>query len=75
MRSVRMCALPPKVMRYMPSRSSKWLLHIRDNICLAREFVDGLDDEAFRDNRLVFYFYAVTRCLEIISEASRRIPE
>jgi uncharacterized protein with HEPN domain len=57
----------------MPSKSSKWLLYIRDNIFLARKFVEGLDYEAFRDNQLVFY--AVTRCLEIISEASRCIPE
>ena len=34
--------------------------------------MDSLTYEAFRDNDLVFY--AVTRCLEIISEASRRIP-
>jgi uncharacterized protein with HEPN domain len=60
----------------MPSKSSepeKRLLHIRDNIYLARKFVEGLDYEAFRDNYLVFY--AVTRCLEIISEASRRLPD
>jgi len=49
------------------------LLHIRDNIHLARKFVEGFDYEAFRDNQLVFY--AVTRCLEIISEASRRLPK
>ncbi|HLK81870.1 MAG TPA: HepT-like ribonuclease domain-containing protein [Xanthobacteraceae bacterium] len=60
----------------MPSKFSapeKRLLHIRDNIHLARKFVEGLDYEAFRDNDLVFY--AVTRCLEIISEASRRLPD
>jgi uncharacterized protein with HEPN domain len=60
----------------MPSKSSdpeKPLLHIRDNIHLARRFVEGLDYAEFRDNQLVFY--AVTRCLEIISEASRRIPD
>jgi hypothetical protein len=58
----------------MPSESSdpqKSLFHIRDNIYLARTFVDGLDYEGFRDNQLVFY--AVTRALEIISEASRRL--
>jgi uncharacterized protein with HEPN domain len=32
----------------------------------------GLDYTAFKDNTLTFY--AVTRCLEIISEASRRLP-
>jgi uncharacterized protein with HEPN domain len=70
-----MCAPLRKVTRYMPSKSSdpeKRLLHIRDNIDLARKFVEGLDYEAFRDNQLVFY--AVTRCLEIISEASRHLP-
>ena len=67
---------PRKVMPSMPSKSSepeKRLLHIRDNIYLARKFVEGLDYEAFNDNYLVFY--AVTRCLEIISEASRRPPD
>jgi uncharacterized protein with HEPN domain len=49
------------------------LFRIRDNIHLARTFVEGLDYETFRDNQLVFY--AVTRCLEIISEASRRLPK
>jgi hypothetical protein len=39
----------------MPSKSSepeKRLLHIRDNIHLARKFIEGLDYEAFRDNHL-----------------------
>ena len=49
------------------------MFDIRDNIFLAREFVEGLNYELFRDNQLVFY--AVTRCLEIISEASRRLPD
>ena len=31
-----------------------------------------MSQEAFAANRVVFY--AVTRCLEIISEASRRLP-
>jgi ribonuclease HepT-like protein len=60
----------------MPSKSTglqNRLFHIRDNIYLARTFVDGLDYEAFRNNQLVFY--AVTRALEIISEASRRLPD
>jgi uncharacterized protein with HEPN domain len=40
---------------------------------LAVEFAAGFDLEAFqRDTRTV---YAVTRCLEIVSEASRRLPE
>ena len=59
----------------MPSKRSNpkaYLFHIRDNITLARRFVDGFDYDQFRDNQLVSY--AVTRALEIISEASRRLP-
>jgi uncharacterized protein with HEPN domain len=55
-----------------PSNPKAYLFHIRDNIILAERFVEGLDYEQFRDNTLVFY--AVTRALEIISEASRRLP-
>jgi uncharacterized protein with HEPN domain len=56
-----------------PPNPQAYLVHIRDNIALAREFIDGFDYERFRSDRLVFY--AVTRALEIISEASRRLPE
>jgi len=43
------------------------------NIDLAESFVVGFDYEAFaRDMRT---FYATTRALEIISEASRRVPD
>jgi uncharacterized protein with HEPN domain len=59
----------------MPSdkaAAERWLIDIRHNIHLAQRFVDGLTYEAFRDNHLVFY--GVTRALEIISEASRRLP-
>jgi uncharacterized protein with HEPN domain len=49
---------------------------LRDILCqcdLAARFVEGLSCEAFcADMRAV---YAVTRCLEIISEASRRLPD
>jgi uncharacterized protein with HEPN domain len=42
------------------------------HIELAQTFAAGLDRESFRnDLRTIF---AVTRCLEIISEASRRVP-
>lgn len=42
------------------------------HIDLAAHFTEGFTDERFRaDLRTV---YAVTRCLEIISEASRRLP-
>jgi uncharacterized protein with HEPN domain len=59
----------------MPSdperRSTLALEDIRANILLAREFCAGFTPESFRsDTRTV---YAVTRCLEIISEASRRL--
>ncbi len=43
------------------------------HVDLAESFAVGFDDDAFRaDPRTV---YAVTRCLEIISEASRRLPD
>ena len=35
--------------------------------------MSGVSHEEFLGNELVFY--AVTRCLEIISEASRRLPQ
>lgn len=48
------------------------LTDILRNIDLARSFVEGLSYEDFlADTRTV---YATTRCLEIISEASRRLP-
>lgn len=57
----------------MPSRSSEDALeHIRHNIYLALNFIEDLDYATFKDSALIFY--AVTRCLEIISEASRRLP-
>jgi uncharacterized protein with HEPN domain len=58
----------------MPSdRTDGALRDILHHIDLATEFTGGLDREAFAaDLRSV---YAVTRCLEIISEASRRLPE
>jgi len=46
---------------------------IRDNVRLARAFVEGLTYEQFRESRL--HFYAVTRALEIVSEASKRLPD
>ena len=48
------------------------LLDIRENINAARLFIEGLSSEQFRSSRL--HFYAVTRALEIISEAARRLP-
>ena len=57
----------------MPSdRTDGALRDILHHIDLATQFVQDLDREAFKaDIRTV---YAVTRCLEIISEASRRLP-
>jgi|SRR5580658_7384327 Protein of unknown function DUF86 len=49
------------------------LRDIEHHINLAAEFVAGLGYEAFRDDTRTVY--AVTRCLEIISEASRRLPD
>src|SRR5262245_31679830 len=49
-----------------------YLQDILRHIDLVAEFVDGLTAEQF--GRDVLRVYAVTRCLEIISEASRRLP-
>ena len=49
------------------------LLDIRDCILLARGFIEGLSYEAFKKSRL--HFFAVTRAVEIISEASKRLPD
>ena len=47
------------------------LWDIRRNIELAQSFVTGLGYEEFRSDRRTVY--AVIRCLEIISEASRKL--
>lgn len=58
----------------MPSeRYRQALIDIRDNILLAQSFAEGLDQASFvADEKTV---YAVVRALEIISEASRKLPE
>jgi uncharacterized protein with HEPN domain len=56
----------------LSERARLALFDIRDNIAFVREFVAGLSFEAFRDDRRTFY--AATRCIEIISEAARRLP-
>jgi uncharacterized protein with HEPN domain len=58
----------------MPSESAISVLRdIARHIGLAEQFVQGHDIASFRgDTRTV---YAVTRCLEIVSEASRRLPD
>ncbi len=40
---------------------------------MAQTFVEGMSYDAFRDD--LHTAYAVTRCLEIISKASRRLPD
>ena len=58
----------------MPSKSAETALRdILYHIELAVRLSEGFDDGNFQgDIRTV---YAVTRCLEIISEASRRLPD
>ncbi len=58
----------------MPSDAADAALRdILRHIELAGQFVAGFDWAAFHaDLRTI---YAVTRCLEIISEASRRLPD
>lgn len=57
----------------MPSESAVPLCDIEHHIQLAVKFVAGLQYEDFRDDTRTLY--AVVRCLEIISEASRRLPD
>ena len=45
---------------------------MQHHIALAQSFAAGTAYEAFKDDML--RLYAVTRCLEIISEAARRLP-
>jgi len=58
----------------MPSKQDDIALRdILHHIELATAFIAGADRDAFiNDSKTV---YAVTRCLEIISEASRRLPQ
>jgi len=53
-----------------PKETLAWLA-IQDNAVLAQSFVVGMTVEEFAADRRTFY--AVTRCLEIISEAARRL--
>ncbi len=57
----------------MPSDTLAVLRDMERHIHLAVAFAEGIDYEAFEnDTRTVF---AVIRCLEIVSEASRRLPD
>ena len=61
-------------MRSMHSDAERGALRdILHHIDLARHFSHGQDFESFRDD--VMRVYAVTRCLEIVSEASRRLSD
>lgn len=58
----------------MPSDPADTALRdILHHIDLADHFVAGFDRDRFNDDARTIY--AVTRCLEIISEASRRLPD
>ena len=58
----------------MPSDVAKRAIEtIVDHVELARVFVGGMSQSEFIDDLRTIY--AVTRCLEIISEASRRLPD
>jgi uncharacterized protein with HEPN domain len=57
----------------LSSAATAALRDIAHHVGLASQFAAGFDYEAFvADPRT---FYAVTRCLEIFSEASRRLPD
>lgn len=49
------------------------LIDILENIARAKAFVKGVDFNKFTEEPI--YCYAVIRALEIISEASRKLPE
>ena len=60
----------------MPSEREairRWPGDIQHHIAMAEGFVAGIGYDSFKDDNL--RLYAVTRCLEIISEASRQLPD
>ena len=58
----------------MPSKEPRVPLRdIKENIELARQFIKDLSFDEFANDRKTVY--AVIRALEVISEASRRLPE
>lgn len=58
----------------MPSKNPvQRLQDIADNIQAIQEFTSGMNVDHFLSSRQTIY--AVTRALEIISEASRRLPD
>jgi uncharacterized protein with HEPN domain len=56
-----------------PEAPRRWLIDLQHHIAMAEGFVAGIGYDSFKDDNL--RLYAVTRCLEIISEASRRLPD
>jgi uncharacterized protein with HEPN domain len=60
-------------MPFDPDAVRRWLDDIRYHVVLAQTFADGMTYDAFRDDLRTIY--AATRCLEIVSEASRRLPD
>lgn len=68
-----MCARLQRLMLSMPSKPAVAALYdIQYHIQLAVKFTSNFDFQKFREDQRTIY--AVTRCLEIISEASRRLP-
>ena len=57
----------------LSNRARLALFDVRDNCELARQFLAGLSFEDFKADRRTFY--AVTRALDIVSEAARRLPQ
>jgi uncharacterized protein with HEPN domain len=57
----------------LSDQARKRLSDIRDNARLAQSFIAGKTYAEFQTDRQLYY--AVTRCLEIVSEASRHLDE
>ena len=60
----------------MPSEreaTRRWLADVQHHIAMPEGFVARIGYDTFKDDNL--RLFAVTRCLEIVSEASRRLPD
>jgi uncharacterized protein with HEPN domain len=57
----------------LSNRDRLALTDIHENIRLAEQFAAGVSVEALKADRRTFH--ALTRCLEIICEAARRLPQ
>ncbi|HVC59645.1 MAG TPA: nucleotidyltransferase domain-containing protein [Acetobacteraceae bacterium] len=62
-----------RAMPFDPGAVRRWLGDIHHHIILAQKFAEGMSYDALHDDLCVTY--AVTRCLEIVSEASRQLPD